>query len=47
MVRIDTNVKRENHQEGGVIQDPGLVKGELFYMIIFQDHLQKQRLGFV
>lgn len=47
MVRIDTNVKRENRQEGGVIQDPDLVKGELFYIIILQEHLQKQCLGSV
>lgn len=26
MVRIDINAKRGNHQEGGVTQDPGLVK---------------------
>lgn len=34
MVRIDINAKRENHQEGGVIQDPGLVKDVIVVEVV-------------
>lgn len=34
MVRIDINAKRENHQEGGVIHDPGLVKDVIVVEVV-------------
>lgn len=34
MVRIDINAKRESHQEGGVIQDPGLAKDVIVVEVV-------------